>query len=61
MPKFVFKMQSTSYGRRRCYLIVMLLALSTSAFAQKHPLDALTREEIVAATKIVTADPQLRD
>lgn len=44
-----------------CALMTFLMASNATSFAQKHPLDALTREEVVAATKIVLADPRTRD
>ena len=41
--------------------MALLLSFSVLTIAQNHPFDALTREEIVAATKIVIADPRMRD
>ena len=62
MSEFVSVMQGASGAHLRCLLLMtFLFAFSFPSLAQTHPLDALTREEIVAATKIVTADPQMRD
>ena len=41
--------------------MALLLSFSVPTIAQNHPFDALTREEIVAVTKIVIADPRMRD
>ncbi len=46
---------------RWCAITIFLAGYIYPAAAQSHPLDALTREEIVAATKIVSADPRMRD
>ena len=62
MRNIVFKVRSAGRALALCCaLMIDLAALSVPTFAQNHPLDALTREEIVAATKIVTGDPQMRD